>query len=56
MVDAEIIKEWISKADEDFEFALSNLKERQNILLSGLFSFPASFREIFEVIYHCPGT
>ncbi len=22
MVDAEIIKEWISKADEDFEFAL----------------------------------
>lgn len=27
MVNAEIIKEWISKADEDFEFALSNLKE-----------------------------
>ena len=27
MVDFEIIKEWISKADEDFEFALVNLEE-----------------------------
>ena len=27
MVDAEIVREWISKADEDFEFALSTLRE-----------------------------
>ena len=39
MVDAEIIKEWISKADEDFEFALSNLKEGKTFFSQVCFHF-----------------
>jgi len=27
MVDVEIVREWVAKADEDFEFAVVNLKE-----------------------------
>ena len=30
MVDVEIVREWIEKADEDFRFALANLKERDS--------------------------
>ena len=30
MVDPEIIKEWIAKADEDFEFAKINLEEEKS--------------------------
>ena len=29
MVDAEIVREWLQKADEDFEFARVNLQERK---------------------------
>jgi HEPN domain-containing protein len=39
MVNAEIIKEWISKADEDFEFALSNLKEGKTFFSQICFHF-----------------
>jgi HEPN domain-containing protein len=39
MVDAEIIKEWISKADEDFEFALSNLNEGKRFFSQICFHF-----------------
>jgi len=28
MVNTEIISEWLKKADEDFQFALVNLKEK----------------------------
>jgi HEPN domain-containing protein len=39
MVDAEIIREWISKADEDFEFALSTLKEGKTFYAQICFHF-----------------
>ena len=39
MVDAEIIKEWISKADEDFEFALLNLEEGKTFFSQISFHF-----------------
>ena len=43
MVDVEIIKEWISKADDDFEFALINLQEgRRKELFRFSFPFPSS--------------
>jgi hypothetical protein len=41
MVEIGIIQEWVAKADEDFEFALVNLKEGKPfvalILIDGLF-------------------
>ena len=43
MVDVEIIKEWISKADDDFEFALINLQEGRRKELFR-FSFPFSLQ------------
>jgi HEPN domain-containing protein len=39
MVDAEILKEWISKADEDFEFSLSNLNEGKTFFSQICFYF-----------------
>jgi HEPN domain-containing protein len=39
MVNAEIIKEWISKADEDFEFALLNLREGKTFFSQICFHF-----------------
>ncbi len=30
MADGEIIREWLKKADEDFDFALVNLQEGKN--------------------------
>ena len=44
MVDREIIKEWIAKADEDFEFAKINLEEEKpyaNVMYRprGVYSF-----------------
>ena len=39
MVNVEIIKEWISKVDEDFEFALLNLKEGKTFFSQICFHF-----------------
>jgi hypothetical protein len=39
MVDREIINEWISKADEDFEFAKINLQEEKPFIFLHLFRF-----------------
>jgi len=33
MVNTEIISEWLKKADEDFQFALVNLKEKNLFML-----------------------
>ena len=46
MVDSEIIKEGITKADEDFEFARVNLEEDKPFLRSNMFPFSASCLEI----------
>jgi hypothetical protein len=42
MVDREIIKEWIAKADEDFEFAKINLEKKN--LFTPRFVFISSRR------------
>jgi len=42
MVDVAIIKEWISKADEDFEFALVNLEEERPFTAQICFHFQQS--------------
>ena len=39
MVDREIINEWISKADEDFEFAKINLQEEKPFYAQICFHF-----------------
>jgi HEPN domain-containing protein len=39
MVDREIIKEWIAKADEDFEFAEINLEEEKPFYAQICFHF-----------------
>jgi len=42
MVDTEIVREWIAKADDDFEFALANLKEGKPFLALICFHFQQS--------------
>jgi HEPN domain-containing protein len=42
MVDPEIISEWITKADEDFEFALINQKEGRSFYAQICFHFQQS--------------
>jgi HEPN domain-containing protein len=42
MVDVEIIKEWISKADDDFGFALINLQEGKRFTAQICFHFQQS--------------
>ncbi len=39
MVDDEIVKEWIEKADEDFEFALVNFREEKPFFAQICFHF-----------------
>ena len=39
MVDAKIVEEWISKADEDFEFAFLNLNEGKTFFAQICFHF-----------------
>ena len=39
MVDKEIIREWLSKAEEDFEFAFINLEEGKNYFPQICFHF-----------------
>jgi HEPN domain-containing protein len=39
MVDDEIVKEWIEKADEDFEFALVNFEEEKQFFAQICFHF-----------------
>lgn len=39
MADLKIIKEWLSKADEDFDFAVINLKEGNNFYAQICFHF-----------------
>jgi HEPN domain-containing protein len=39
MVDAEIIREWLAKADEDFEFARVNFKEGKPFFAQICFHF-----------------
>ena len=39
MVDGEIIREWLSKAEEDFEFAFINLEEGKNYFPQICFHF-----------------
>jgi HEPN domain-containing protein len=39
MVDPEIVREWLSKADEDYDFAKVNLKERDSFFAKICFHF-----------------
>ncbi len=39
MVDRDIIEEWITKADEDFEFARINLEEEKQFFAQICFHF-----------------
>jgi HEPN domain-containing protein len=39
MVDKEIVREWLSKANEDFEFALINLEEGKTFFAQICFHF-----------------
>jgi len=39
MADIEIISEWLKKADEDFQFALINLKEQRPFYAQICFHF-----------------
>ena len=41
MVEIEIVREWIEKADEDFEFARINPERGQAFLCADLFPFSA---------------
>ncbi len=51
MVNNEIIKEWISKADEDFEFALSNLKEGKTFFSQICFHFQQAAEKYLKSYY-----
>ena len=42
MVDIEIVREWIEKAEEDFQFALANLHERDSFFAQICFHFQQS--------------
>ena len=42
MVDVEIVQEWIEKAEEDFQFALANLQERDSFFAQICFHFHQS--------------
>jgi hypothetical protein len=42
MVDIEIVREWIEKAEEDFQFALANLQERNSFFAQICFHFQQS--------------
>lgn len=46
MVDAEIVREWLEKADEDFGFARVNLQVKKALPRTNLFPFSPSGREI----------
>lgn len=48
MVDVAIIKEWISKADEDFEFALVNLEEGRPFTAQICFHFQQSVEKYLK--------
>ena len=39
MVDAEVVREWLSKAEEDFEFALVNFEEGKTFYSQICFHF-----------------
>lgn len=42
MVDIKIVREWIEKAEEDFQFALANLQERNSFFAQICFHFQQS--------------
>lgn len=46
MVDSEITREWIAKADDDFRFALINLEEGKPFLALICFHFQQSAENI----------
>jgi HEPN domain-containing protein len=49
MVDKEIIREWLSKAAEDFEFALINLKEGKPFFAPICFHFQQAAEKYLKV-------
>jgi HEPN domain-containing protein len=49
MVDKEIIQEWLSKAAEDFEFALINLKEGKPFFAPICFHFQQAAEKYLKV-------
>ena len=48
MVDRDIIKEWITKADQDFEFARINLEEKNNFFAQICFHFNQSIEKYLK--------
>jgi hypothetical protein len=51
MVDRGIVKEWVSKADEDFCFARVNLEEKKRFFFPNLLSFSSGGGEIIKGLY-----
>jgi HEPN domain-containing protein len=48
MVDREIIREWLAKADDDFEFARINLEEEKPFFAQICFHFHQSAEKYFK--------
>ena len=51
MVDPDIIEEWISKADEDFEFARINLEEEKPFHAQICFHFQQAAEKYLMVAF-----
>jgi HEPN domain-containing protein len=48
MVDVEIVREWLAKADEDFEFARINFEEGKNFFAQICFHFQQAAEKYFK--------
>jgi len=48
MPQSEIIKEWLNRADDDFQFASSNLKDRDKFFGQICFHFHQSAEKYFK--------
>jgi len=48
MVDTEIVREWLAKADEDFEFARTNFEESKPFFAQICFTKDPSLEQLRE--------
>ena len=55
MVDIEIVREWIVKADEDFEFARVNLEEDKPFYAQICFHFQQAAEKYLKALLTCLG-
>ncbi len=50
MADLKIVNEWLSKADEDFHFAVANLKEGSNFYAQICFHFQQAAEKYLKAL------